>query len=91
MGYKRVTMDMFSAGESLGRGSGGVKGRGERPGRGAGRGFNLAWGFFGSNGQSQTDVTRVPSVLVVVKPMWVLEVVRWVGSTRRRANKAFRW
>ena len=34
VGYKRVTMDMFSAGESLGRGSGGVKGRGERPGGG---------------------------------------------------------
>ena len=56
------------------------EGRGEVLKGEAGQGFNPAWGFFGSNGQSQTDVARVPSVSVVVKPIWVLEVVRWVES-----------
>ena len=45
VGFKRVMMVMSSVGEALGKGSGRVKGRGERPEGEAGRDISLAWGL----------------------------------------------
>ena len=49
VGFKRVMVVMFSAGEVLGGGSGGVKGRGEGPGGGDWSGsLTLLGGVLGS-------------------------------------------
>ena len=45
VGFKRVMMVVSSVGEALGKGSGRVKGRGERPEGEAGRDISLAWGL----------------------------------------------
>ena len=45
MGFKRVVMVVSSVGEALGKGSGRVKGRGERSEGEAGRDISLAWGL----------------------------------------------
>ena len=86
MGFKWVMMDMFSPGEALGKGSGRVKGRGEKPEGEAGRELLTGLGVPRALAiRCRPTATRVRSVLMTVKDhRWVLVVVRWIGTGIRR-------
>ena len=86
VGFKRVTMDMFRSGEALGKGSGRVKGRGEKPEGEAGRELLTGLGVPRALAiRCRPTATRVRSVLMTVKDhRWVLVVVRWIGTGIRR-------
>ena len=81
-----VVMDMFSPGGFLGKGSGRVKGRGEKPEGEAGRELLTGLGVPRALAiRCRPTATRVRSVLMTVKDhRWVLVVVRWIGTGIRR-------